>query len=125
MPKRCKHEQGLPLAELPDFTTPEGIAAWTASPAPVLNALDDGLGGNVEVARQHLRHLLPEPITVTPQTPDSWTVAGLVAYKGVALYLDGRVEDREVRESVDGQVVRRSRVGKWCPRGDSNTRHAV
>ena len=95
------------------------------------------------VGRQVLRQLLVEPIRVTPRVEDgvlSFDFAGVASYgkwdlsEGCARQPGPHVHGATVRHGFTGRLTR-SRVsarsglsavsGVWCPRGDSNTRHAV
>jgi hypothetical protein len=92
---------------------------------------------NPVVGRQWLRHLLVEPIRVTPRVegrPLMFDFSGVARFakwdlnEGCDIVLGPHVHGRMTRYDFTGQVARpgKSAVsGVWCPRGDSNTRHAV
>jgi hypothetical protein len=77
--------------------------------------------------------ILSGPITATPQhTPSGavvWDLRGLVSFQGWHFDLvTGQKQPGEVVEQpLTARVLnkRGSVASVWCPRGDSNTRHAV
>src|SRR5690348_6750617 len=93
-------------------------ATFAASPGP---------------ARNVLRCLLSTPITVTPDVKDgalSFRFSGHCRYGGLdqTLLARGQMVMTAADEPLTGDLTRRMvgcRVEWWCPRGDSNTRHAV
>jgi site-specific DNA recombinase len=129
---RLEHLEGLTLAGAPDLTTEEGRAAWIAALEPLLANLRETLTGNPARARQQLRQILSGPITATPQHgPDglTWDLRGLVSFQGWHFDLATGKGQRggRVERPLAAQVLnkRGSVASVWCPRGDSNTRHAV
>jgi hypothetical protein len=74
--------------------------------------------------RQILRQLLVSSIAVTPRIEGGvllyFDFAGTISY---ALFDMATATMRPERRDVTGRIARR--VQRWCPRGDSNTRHAV
>ena len=97
-----------------------------------LDELRGTLSGNLPRARQQLRGLLAGPIIATPQHSDaglSWALRGLVSFQGwhFDLAAGKPAPSGLVEKPLTAQVLNRrgSVASVWCPRGDSNTRHAV
>jgi hypothetical protein len=75
------------------------------------------------VGRQVLRRLLDGPIKVTP-TEDVFEFSGKASFaKFDPATFDPTEAMQPVSQALTGHIDRRSQ--RWCPRGDSNTRHAV
>ena len=95
-------------------------------------------GTSPKRARAIIRDLVASPITVTPRVEDGALYFDLAWRAGfgdldVDLHTDVAVIQQDGHE-VNGRIVRPGKGradcrvqkgGKWCPRGDSNTRHAV
>jgi hypothetical protein len=80
-----EHLDELTLGSLPDLTTEQGRATWTAELEPLLANLRETLSGNLPRARQQLRQILSGPITATPQHGPNgltWNLRGLVSFRG-------------------------------------------
>ncbi len=106
--------------------------------AKVLRAIDrlgDTMKRDVPAARRALARVLPRPIKVTARLEGRTLV---VTFEGLARYEDLVPEDGPgdsvvlrrawLTQNLAGSVnhARQPAVsGVWCPRGDSNTRHAV
>ena len=129
---KLEHLEGLTLGALPDFTTDAGRKAWAEAVRPLLADLRATLEANPPLARQRLREVLHGPIVVTPR-PDNgelfFDLQGVSSFEAVRVSLeDGHVAGpTTVTRQVTGRVQRGQLAGPgvWCPRGDSNTRHAV
>jgi hypothetical protein len=130
-----EHLDGLTLGSLPDLTTEEGRATWTAELEPLLANLRETLTGNLPRARLQLRQIISGPITAMPQHgPEglTWDLRGLVRFQGGTFDLaTGKgVPGGQVERELAARVLNKREsvvtgAQKWCPRGDSNTRHAV
>jgi hypothetical protein len=115
------------------------VGAWVEETRALMEDLRFTLESDPAAGRQMLRRVLVGPITVTPTGDDqgrrSYTFAGRA---GFAQLIGWAPEDRpvdlalglpwhRVEYAVAGQVGDRSPSlpSMMCPRGDSNTRHAV
>ncbi len=118
---RLEHLDGL-QAEL----EPLDVIEWLAETKQVLEGLRDTLEADPQAGRAALRHLLATPIMVTPGTAKdgqpTWSYAFKCSWAGATLEV-GTTGNGLKNQGFSGTVARRASV--WCPRGDSNTRHAV
>jgi hypothetical protein len=62
-------------------------------------------------------------ISVTPRIEDGVLYFDFAGMSSYALFDAATATMRPERRDVTGHIARR--VQRWCPRGDSNTRHAV
>ena len=100
------------------------LAEWLDETREILEELRETLEADPAAGRQVLRRLLVGTINVTPRVKDKtlyFDLAGTISYAR----FDGTTATmRPVSsELITGHISRR--VQRWCPRGDSNTRHAV
>jgi hypothetical protein len=91
-----------------------------------IKALRDNLDGDPSRGRQVVRRLLQTPIEVGPDEAGGWSFKFRASFLDAPLDLvapDGTVPLRPTQRQFSGTVRRGD--SRWCPRGDSNTRHAV
>ena len=128
--------EGLTVEAGADFD----VVEWLEQTTALLESLRETLEVNPVVGRQVLRQILVEPIRVSPRVEDGVLIFD---FAGVASYAKWDLSEgceRQPGPHVHGQTVRQGFVGRiarpntrpksavsgvWCPRGDSNTRHAV
>jgi hypothetical protein len=130
-----EHLDGLTLGSVPDLFTEQGRATWIAELQPLLDNLRETLTGDLPRARQQLRQMLSAPITATPQHGANgltWNLQGLMSFQGwhFDLATGKGVPGSQVERALAARVLNKrgsvvKGAEKWCPRGDSNTRHAV
>jgi Recombinase/Recombinase zinc beta ribbon domain len=91
-----------------------------------IKALKDNLDGDPVRGRQVVKRLLQTPIAVGPDEAGGWSFTFRASFLDAPLDLaapDGTVPLRPTEREFSGTVRRGD--SRWCPRGDSNTRHAV
>jgi site-specific DNA recombinase len=89
-------------------------------------ALRANLNDDPARSRQVLKRLLVTPVSVGPDEADGWTFSFRASFLDAPLDLaapDGSVPLRPAEREFSGTGRRGD--SRWCPRGDSNTRHAV
>ena len=130
---RLEHLDGLLLAAADDFT----IETWIRELKESLAALAAMIEDAPQVSRQALRRLLRgQPITVTPKPRGGFAFSGTIYFWEVLVggeVLGARSYDLPPMPFSDGTLLEprpaeqalAGTVQQWCPRGDSNTRHAV
>jgi site-specific DNA recombinase len=118
---RLEHLDGL-QAEAEPFD----VVEWLEETKEILGNLRDALETDQQAGRAALKHLLATPIVVTPGEPldgqPTWTYSFKCSWAGALLEL-GATGNGAKNNEFSGTVARRAST--WCPRGDSNTRHAV
>ena len=121
---RLEHLNGLEI-EAEDFD----MIAWLEEMRGVLSNLQAVLESDPTAGRQLLRRLAKTPIVVTPSVGDEEIVFSFKLKAGLAdvpvdVSSDATPFAKNVAtRTLTGAVSRRAL--RWCPRGDSNTRHAV
>jgi hypothetical protein len=102
------------------------VIAWLDETKQILEALRDALETDHQAGRAALKHLLATPIVVTPGEPadgqPTWSYNFSCSWAGAPLEL-GTTGNGAKNNEFSGVVTRRASM--VCPRGDSNTRHAV
>jgi hypothetical protein len=112
------------------------LVEWLEQTTDLLSNLRETLEADPTASRQVLRGLLAGPITVTPRLEAGvlyFDYAGTYRFEIFSLPKAGEGADvallGEVRPTQTASREIRGRlscrVQRWCPRGDSNTRHAV
>ena len=115
-----EHLDGLELG-----TEPLDEVALLEELVTTIKALKDNLDGDPARGRQVVKRLLQTPIAVGPEEDGGWSFRFKASFLDAPLDLaaaDGTVPVRPTEREFRGTVRRGSMV---CPRGDSNTRHAV
>jgi site-specific DNA recombinase len=116
-----EHLDGLELG-----TEPVDEVAILEEIVTVIKALKDNLDGDPAHGRQVVKRLLQTPIDVGPDEAGGWSFKFRASFLDAPLDLaapDGTVPLRPTEREFRGSVRRGD--SRWCPRGDSNTRHAV
>jgi DNA invertase Pin-like site-specific DNA recombinase len=126
---KLEHLDGLAIESEEEFD----LNAWLEETKGLFEDLRETLEANPTVGRQVLRRLLVGPITVTPRAEGGmlfFDFSGTSSYAEYAFGDDYKYDlaiaapaIRMVSQAITGRITRR--VQRWCPRGDSNTRHAV
>ncbi len=132
---KLEHLDGLAI----EAGQPFDVVAWLDETRELFDNLRDTLEADPAAGRQVLRRLLVGPVTVTPRVEDGRLYvdfAGTSTYAEYASSLAagsppdlviGAPAVRLVSQPVTGRIARGKTavLGVMCPRGDSNTRHAV
>jgi site-specific DNA recombinase len=116
-----EHLDGLEIG-----TEPLDEVALLEELVTTIKALRDNLDGDPARGRQVVKRLLQTPIDVGPDETGGWSFKFRASFLDAPLDLaapDGTVPLRPSEREFSG-TVRRGEP-RWCPRGDSNTRHAV
>jgi hypothetical protein len=117
------------MVEAKAFDTKE----WLAEVYAIVGDLQETLDAkNPQRGRQALKQLLTAPVTIKPGVGEdgepTWSYSFTCAWTSTSTSMLDLCAERPTaevpkNEAFSGIVSRRSLI--WCPRGDSNTRHAV
>ena len=123
------------IAQLDALDTPDDfdVVEWLEETRELFDDLRGTLSADPAAGRQVLKWLVTGPIRATPCPDGGWTFEGTASF---AKYTDTAADlvmgyaQRPEKQTLRGDVGRPpaepdTRVQRSCPRGDSNTRHAV